>query len=78
MGSTCWMSWWRPAGALARRLSQRLRVEPASGSTFRTRARRGGLSSRRSPYARALRRRRVSPGRGPRVSRARKSSVHCV
>eukprot|EP00969_Alexandrium_andersonii_P185670 8204629-Alexandrium_andersonii.AAC.1 len=45
---------------------------------WKARSRRGGLSSCRSPRARASRPRRVSPGRGPRVSRARKSIGFCV
>eukprot|EP00969_Alexandrium_andersonii_P107310 4733622-Alexandrium_andersonii.AAC.1 len=46
------------------------RAEPANGSRCRAKAQCGGCSSRRNLRVRALLRRRVSPGRGPRVSRA--------
>eukprot|EP00969_Alexandrium_andersonii_P260934 11536364-Alexandrium_andersonii.AAC.1 len=42
----------------------------ASGSRCRATTQRGELSSRGSPRVRAVRPRRVSPGRGPRASRA--------
>eukprot|EP00969_Alexandrium_andersonii_P098306 4339306-Alexandrium_andersonii.AAC.1 len=89
MASTCWTSWWpRPSGG-ARPISRPVLVWRAGGGRCRASGRCGRLSSRKRPRARTSRRRwlrgrcspcvwtarprRVSPGRGPRACRTRKT-----